>query len=150
MTAETDANPYSIYGHGNCVRFTYDCIDIYWEMDPIIPGSWDACQWTGLIGQEKDGYRIEQVDEPAVGDIFILPKSETYPLGHVGMIVGLSWQIWLNDGTYEICYRVIESFMYVTDEWSALEYHGCLYKYSSYWQEDFTDAVFLRCVPIID
>jgi hypothetical protein len=145
-TISTHANPFPIYKGGNCTYFTYECIDIYWDVTPNIPRSWNAYEWINLIDQQKDGYIIKQVEKPTVGDIFVIPQSELYPLGHVGYIVGETQEIFLFDGTYETSYKVIESSMYSDDTMFPYEYKSCRYRYHNYWQEDFKDAVFLRCV----
>lgn len=145
-TMPTHANPYGTYRGGNCTYFTWECVDKYWGITPNIPRDWDAYRWAELIGQEKDGYVIEQVIEPTIGDVFVLPKTEQCPLGHVGMIVGVTWDISIADGTYEVCYKVAESSMYPDIEQFKYEYKGCRYRYHNYWQENMEGAVFLRCV----
>ena len=145
-TIPSHANPYCTFKGGNCVYFTWECINTYWDVTPNIPRSWDAYQWINLIDQQKDGYIIKQVEKPTVGDIFVIPQSEQYPLGHVGYIVGETQDIFLFDGTYETCYKVIESSMYSDDTMFPYKYKSCRYRYHNYWQEDFKDVVFLRCV----
>ena len=145
-TIPSHANPYCTFRGGNCVYFTYECVDAYWGMTPNIPRDWDAYRWVELIGQERDGYIVEQVTEPTIGDIFVLPQTLECPYGHVGMIVGVTWDICLVDGTYEVCYKVAESSMYPDLERFRYEYKGCQYRYHNYWQEDFESAVFLRCL----
>ena len=146
VTISTHANPYCTFKGGNCTYFTWECVDTYWGMTPNIPREWDAYRWVELIGQERDGYIVEQVETPTIGDIFVLPQTLEYPYGHVGMIVGVTWEICLVDGTYEVCYKVIESSMYPDTEQFKYEYKGCLFRYHNYWQEDFESAVFLRCL----
>ena len=43
-TIPSHANPYCTFRGGNCVYFTYECVDAYWGMTPNIPRSWDACR----------------------------------------------------------------------------------------------------------
>jgi hypothetical protein len=146
-TIPSHANPYCTFGGGNCTYFTWECINTYWDVTPNIPRSWNAYEWINLIDQQKDGYIIKQVETPTIGDIFVLPQTLEYPLGHVGMIIGVTWDICLVDGTYEVCYKVIESGMYA-NEFAAMfpyKFKGCKYRYHNYWQEDLVDAVFLRC-----
>jgi hypothetical protein len=148
ISTHTHANPYCTYKGGNCTYFTWECVDTYWGMTPNIPREWDAYRWAELIGQEKDGYRIEQVTEPTIGDIFVLPQTEEFPLGHTGMIVGETWNLCLEDGTYETSYKVVESGMYAEESefMFPYEFKGCRYRYHNYWNENLEGAVFLRCV----
>lgn len=139
------ANPYCIYGGGNCVYFAYECVERFWEWTPSIPRSWNACEWVQMIGQETSEHQIIQVEHPQPGDVFVLPESELYPLGHVGFIAEVGQQYDFTDNTFEQYCRVLESSMYA-DETFPMVLKGCRYRSHTYWKEDFEDAVFLRCI----
>lgn len=139
------ANPYCIYGGGNCVYFAHECVERFWEWTPSIPRSWNACEWVQMIGQEKDGYKIIQVEHPQPGDVFVLPQNDLYPLGHCGFVVEVGRQYDFTDNTYEQYYRVLESSMYA-DEMFPLVLKGCRYRSHYYWEEELREAVFIRCI----
>ena len=145
LTISTHANPYGLYGRGNCVYFTFECIDRFWEWTPNIPREWDACEWINLVGWENESYKVIQAAEPLPGDVFILPATEDSPRGHNGFILEVGRDYWFSDGTYEEYYRVYESSMYA-DDLFKLELGSCRYRTHYYWQEDFESATFLRCV----
>lgn len=113
ISTHTHANPYCTYRGGNCTYFTWECINTYWEMTPDIPRSWNACDWVQLIGQEKDGYKIIQVDTPQPGDVFILPSNPEQYRGHCGFITTVGKNYTFEKGIpAETYYRVLESAMY--------------------------------------
>lgn len=138
-------NPYSLYGEGNCVKFTVDCMERFWPMVPDIPGEWDAHQWTGIVGQEKAGYQLKQVAEAQPGDIFVLPQTTEYPRGHVGMIIGVFWGYSVEAGSYGVIYQAIDSDMYATANDFPLILNGCRYRERVYTDTELLDAVFIRC-----
>lgn len=141
-------NPYGLFGEGNCAKFAYDCMDAFWPMTPDIDGDWDAYKWTQLIGQQKDGYVVEQVYNPQPGDVYVLPKTEQTERGHVGMVVGINWSYSLERGTKQTNYAVIESNNNATYPDYPLMYRGCRYRQTDYPAEHLEGAVFLRCTKI--
>lgn len=142
------ANPYGLFGEGNCCKFACDCMDAFWPMTPNVNGDWDAYKWTQLIGHKNDGYVIEQVYNPQPGDVFVLPKTEQNERGHVGMVVGVNWSCSLEQGTKQTNYAVIESNNNATYPDYPLIFKGCRYRQTDYPAEHFegTGAVFLRCI----
>lgn len=144
-------NPYSLYGSGNCVLFTYDCMEQFWPMTPDVPREWDAYRWEELIGQEKDGYVIQEVTDPGPGDVFIIPKSKGRPYGHVGMIVSAEWYYDIDKGYKEpVSFTIIESAMYASSSEYPLNYNECRYRQVECPADHLKalEAKFIRCVPI--
>jgi hypothetical protein len=144
ITAPISANPYCTYGGGNCTYFTFECVERFWPWTPNIPRSWNACDWVQLIGQEKDGYQIIQVEHPQPGDVFVLPATQDNHRGHCGFIAEVGRQYDFSDNTFEEYYRVLESSMYA-DEMFPMALKGCRYRSHYYWEEEFDEAVFIRC-----
>ena len=141
----THANPYGLYGRGNCTYFTYECIEEFWGMTPPIQRSWNAWEWVRLIGYEQDGYEIIKVDYPQPGDIFILPATLDNYRGHCGFITTVGRNYTFEKGIpSETYYRVMESAMY-PDQLFNHKLGACRYRVWYYWQSDFEDAVFIRC-----
>lgn len=144
----THANPYGLYGRGNCTYFTYECIEQFWPVTPNIQRSWNACDWVQLVGQEKDGYKIIQVDTPQPGDVFILPSNPEQYRGHCGFITGVGRNYTFEKGVpTEEYYRVLESAMY-PEESFIFKLGICKYRIWYYWESDFKNAIFIRCVKI--
>lgn len=141
-------NPYGLFGEGNCCKFAVDCMNAFWPMTPDINGDWDACRWAQLIGQQKDGYAIAAVEDIRPGDVFIVPKSDQYPRGHVGMVIGVSWAYSLEDAKKQLNYTVLESNMNATYPDFPLVFKGCRYRQIDYPADYLEEATFIRCVKL--
>lgn len=144
ITTPISANPYGLYGRGNCTYFTVECLEKFWPITPNIPRNWNACDWVQLIGQERDGYRIIQVEHPRPGDVFVLPSNPYQYRGHCGFIttVGRTYDLDSNQEPEEY-YRVLESSMYPDDSF-PYRLGVCKYRVWYYWESDFKDAAFIR------
>lgn len=116
-------------------------------MTPNIPRSWDAGDWVQIVGQGNSEYQIIQANSVQPGDIFVLPKSESYPLGHVGFIVETARAYDFSNNTYVEYYTALESGMYADETMFPYELKGCNYRKHPYWKEEFEEAVVLRCIP---
>lgn len=148
ITLPASANPYGLYGRGNCTYFSYECIEQFWGMTPPIQRSWNAWEWVRLIGYEQDGYEIVKVDYPQPGDIFVLPSNPDNFRGHCGFITTVGRNYTFEKGVpAETYYRVMESAMY-PDQLFNYKLGACRYRVWYYWQSDFENSVFLRCVKI--
>ena len=85
------ANPYDLFGEGNCAYFYWDMMDRFWpEMFPV-QRHWDAKDWVKLNGAIEGDYTAELIDLENIspGDFVIFPYSFDMPRGHVCFVLGV-------------------------------------------------------------
>ena len=85
------ANPYDLFGEGNCAYFCWDMMDRFWpEMFPV-QREWDAKDWVKLEQQKEGEYTADliQLDDIKPGDFIIFPYSSNMPRGHVCFVLGV-------------------------------------------------------------
>lgn len=145
------ANPYNLFGNGNCAYFACEMMEKFWPASFAVPGSYDAKDWTRLVGQTsyRNGkyYEICQTNEPRPGDFIVWPGTQDNVRGHVAFILEVEY-----NSTYNVAedsfavytsYRVAESVNYAGEDFPDKWQDYCRYRY--YWYDHTKDMVFLAC-----
>ncbi|NLK53122.1 MAG: CHAP domain-containing protein [Syntrophomonadaceae bacterium] len=133
------ANPYSLYGQGNCALFAYEMMSKFWPTTFTVYRHYNAGDWVKLIGQKKkrEGviFEICSTDRPMAGDFIIWPSSLTNPLGHIAFITNVTQSCYvdleLSQFKCDTFYDVLESSNHAEDYFFANTLNGC--RYREYW-----------------
>lgn len=118
------ANPYDLYGNGNCAYFCWDMMDQHWPAAFKVDREWDAAEWIRLNGQTSGEYQAQITDfeDPQCGDFLVWPRSSRWPMGHVSYVL-------LVDGATA---TVAESSNYANGGDYPLVLDGCRYRVKVY------------------
>ena len=136
LTVPAMANPYSLYGNGNCAYFAWELMNLYYPVEFNIPREYNAKDWVKLDGQEKDGYKLELFDDPQAGDFVIFAADvpgQSKWRGHVAFVESVEKKININffSGKVqkETWINVIESEDYAEKKYYPLTYKNCYFGY---------------------
>lgn len=151
------ANPYSLYGQGNCAYFAHEMMNKYWPVNFDIPRNYDACEWVKLAGQEQrswDGtkYRLCATDRPVAGDLIVWPATGDNRRGHVAFITEVLYVCDIDFDTWEADfyteYEVLESANYADEFYFSYILNQC--RYRPYWYSDteVEGCTFLTCKEV--
>lgn len=153
IPGQANANPYSLYGQGNCAYFSYEMMERFWPVNLPITRDYDAKDWADLIGTTvSEGnltYRIYAADTVMPGDFMVMPKTSEYPKGHISFVIGVTEKhdIDIKNSKCEKYTHidVVESSDYAERKDFPMELDdGCLYRYYSYSYVQADEVTFLR------
>lgn len=152
--AGTAANPYSLFGYGNCVYFGYEMMNKYWPVTFNVPDSYDAWKWAKLEGRKEESYQICFTDRPIAGDFIIWPATKTNPYGHLAFITQAYYLYDIDLKTWEVdkctVYKVLESTNYADAGTFPLNFRFCRYREFFYTREGLDNCMFLTYKVVTD
>lgn len=130
-------NPYDLKGNGNCAYFAWEIMDMYYPVSFKVSGQYNAKDWIGLDGQQKDKYRLELFNDPQVGDFVIFAANipgQSGWRGHVAFVEGVEEKVSVNFFTRQVqketWINVIESNDYANKKYYPYAYEDCFFRYN--------------------